>query len=118
MFLNFFCFSRVFGFFLLFLFLFLVCALLFLVFSESCFFFEWEIFSFCSSSYSINFVFDWVSLSFSCVVLYISFCVFFFSSYYMSNDKNLFRFVYIVFFFVASMNFLIYIPNLVTLLIG
>jgi len=36
----------------------------------------------------------------------------------MHGDLNLVRFVYVVFLFVASMNLLIYIPNLVSLLIG
>ena len=118
MFFNFFCFSRVFGIFLFSLLLFLCSILFFLVYSGKSYFFDWEIFTFCSTSYSVSFILDWVGVCFSCVVLYISFCVFIFSSYYMDGDKNIIRFVYVVFLFVTSMNFLIYIPNLVSLLIG
>ncbi|YP_010718652.1 NADH dehydrogenase subunit 5 (mitochondrion) [Liolophura japonica] len=63
-------------------------------------------------------IFDWKSIMFSVLVCFISSCVMFFSKSYMSNDIFLSRFVWIVMLFVLSMNFLIFIPNLISLLLG
>lgn len=61
---------------------------------------------------------DWVRFSFGRVVLFISGSVLLFTSTYMGNDPFLPRFVFLVLLFVLSMCFLIFIPNLVTLLLG
>nr|AFK27952.1 NADH dehydrogenase subunit 5 [Cornu aspersum] len=61
---------------------------------------------------------DVASLSFSAVVMYISGCVFYFSSYYMSTDMFYYRFTWILLSFVASMNILIFSNSLFLLLCG
>nr|YP_010952637.1 NADH dehydrogenase subunit 5 [Acanthopleura vaillantii]WMQ53044.1 NADH dehydrogenase subunit 5 [Acanthopleura vaillantii] len=63
-------------------------------------------------------ILDWSSVLFSLLVCFISGCVMFFSKSYMSKDPFLSRFIWIVMLFVLSMNFLIFIPNLVSLLLG
>lgn len=63
-------------------------------------------------------VFDWVRVSFGCVVLLISGCVIVFTCEYMSEETFLPRFRWLVFLFVLSMRFVIFIPNLVAILLG
>nr|YP_010381755.1 NADH dehydrogenase subunit 5 [Entemnotrochus adansonianus]UDL72139.1 NADH dehydrogenase subunit 5 [Entemnotrochus adansonianus] len=79
---------------------------------------EWEILSVSGSFVSFPVILDSVGLSFSCVVCFISGCVMMFSSSYMGSDPFLSRFVWLVMMFVLSMNMLIFIPSLVSLLIG
>nr|AUJ21409.1 NADH dehydrogenase subunit 5 [Chaetopleura apiculata] len=76
------------------------------------------LFSMNSSSISLTIVFDWISVSFSFIVCFISSCVMMFSYSYMFKDSFKNRFILIVMMFVLSMNFLIFIPNLVSLLLG
>uniref|UniRef100_A0AAU6QH29 NADH-ubiquinone oxidoreductase chain 5 n=1 Tax=Prionospio sp. 5 MH-2023 TaxID=3059273 RepID=A0AAU6QH29_9ANNE len=54
----------------------------------------------------------------SSVVLFISANVMVFAHSYMAGDPFTPRFIQLVLLFVASMNFLIFIPNLITLLLG
>nr|YP_002836174.1 NADH dehydrogenase subunit 5 [Geisha distinctissima]ACI28658.1 NADH dehydrogenase subunit 5 [Geisha distinctissima] len=82
------------------------------------FFFEWVIFSMNSCSFSLIFLFDWVSLFFMSFVFLISGCVLFYSIGYMAGDLNLVRFFYLVFFFILSMIFFILMPDLICLLLG
>lgn len=96
----------------------LLFSLLYLVSSDSCVVLEWEVFSFDGLSFSFPILLDKVSLLFSCVVVIISFSVILFSISYMSGDVNLEYFIYMVLLFVLSMNFLIYIPHLLFLLLG
>nr|YP_010545665.1 NADH dehydrogenase subunit 5 [Acanthopleura loochooana]UYG48461.1 NADH dehydrogenase subunit 5 [Acanthopleura loochooana] len=63
-------------------------------------------------------IFDWSSVMFSVLVCFISSCVMIFSKSYMSADPFLSRFIWIVMLFVLSMNLLIFIPNLISLLLG
>nr|YP_009353890.1 NADH dehydrogenase subunit 5 [Laternula truncata]AQZ26183.1 NADH dehydrogenase subunit 5 [Laternula truncata] len=79
---------------------------------------EWEVFSIASAFYSFPLLFDWVSMSFSWVVTYIASMVMFFSVGYMSEERFLGRFVWIVFFFVLSMNFLIFVPSVWGVMLG
>nr|YP_006576092.1 NADH dehydrogenase subunit 5 [Kulikovia alborostrata]AEM23549.1 NADH dehydrogenase subunit 5 [Kulikovia alborostrata] len=79
---------------------------------------SWEIFNSNGVSISMDFLFDWVSISFGCVVLLISSCVLMFTCEYMSGDSFLPRFSWLVFLFVLSMCFVIFIPNIVVILIG
>nr|QBC73136.1 NADH dehydrogenase subunit 5 [Anatoma sp. MNHN-IM-2013-42003] len=98
----------------------------FLIFPVSCFFFwsgkcvlfEWEMISVSGSVISVPLILDPVGISFSNVVCFISACVMMFSSSYMAEDVYLSRFIWLVMLFVASMNLLIFIPSLVSLLIG
>nr|AWX92085.1 NADH dehydrogenase subunit 5 [Meghimatium bilineatum]UZH97784.1 NADH dehydrogenase subunit 5 [Meghimatium bilineatum] len=68
--------------------------------------------------FSYSLCFDWISLSFSSLVLVISMCVFSFGCIYMKNDPHYWRFTNILSLFVLSMNFLIYSASLFALLIG
>lgn len=68
--------------------------------------------------FSFPILFDKVGLVFRSVVVLISFSVMLFSVRYMSGDVNLEYFIYIVLLFVLSMNFLIFIPHLLFLLLG
>lgn len=70
------------------------------------------------SSVDFSLVFDWVRVRFGCVVLLISGCVMLFSCEYMAGDSFLPRFSWLVFLFVLSISFVIFIPNLVAILIG
>ena len=79
---------------------------------------RWEIY-FCGGvSLDFSLVFDWVRLSFACVVLLISSCVIIFTCEYMSEEVFLPRFSWLVFLFVLSMSFVIFIPNIVAILLG
>jgi NADH-ubiquinone oxidoreductase chain 5 len=69
-------------------------------------------------SFSFPLLVDKLSLIFACTVSLISFRVMLFTITYMSGDVNLEYFVYIVIMFVLSMNFLIFIPHLLMLLLG
>lgn len=55
---------------------------------------------------------------FRAVVLFISGNVISFSNYYMEGEVFIKRFTYLVILFVMSINFLIYIPHLMGLLLG
>nr|YP_006303253.1 NADH dehydrogenase subunit 5 [Zygeupolia rubens]ADZ05380.1 NADH dehydrogenase subunit 5 [Zygeupolia rubens] len=79
---------------------------------------SWELFNVGVGVMEFNLVFDWVSLSFGCVVVLISACVLMFACEYMVEDIFLSRFSWLVFLFVLSMNFVIFIPNLVSILLG
>ena len=51
-------------------------------------------------------------------MLFIRGSVIFFSNYYIEGEKNINRFSILILLFILSMNFLIFIPNLIRLLIG
>nr|YP_010381781.1 NADH dehydrogenase subunit 5 [Perotrochus charlestonensis]UDL72169.1 NADH dehydrogenase subunit 5 [Perotrochus charlestonensis] len=86
--------------------------------SGKMFLLEWEILSVSGSFMSFPIILDPVGLSFSFVVCFISACVMLFSSSYMSGDPFLSRFIWLVMMFVFSMNMLIFIPSLISLLLG
>nr|BAN81979.1 NADH dehydrogenase subunit 5 [Sepia pharaonis] len=79
---------------------------------------SWEMMDCMSSSLEFDLVMDWMSCSFSGLVCFISGCVMIFSKSYMLGDKYSYRFSLMVMLFVLSMNLLIFIPNLVTVLLG
>nr|DBA44269.1 TPA_asm: NADH dehydrogenase subunit 5 [Peltospira delicata] len=105
MFLFFFCF-------------FLMPILLFLIFLNKSFVIEWEIISISTSMISFPLILDPIGVSFSFIVCFISACVMMFSSSYMQKDPFLSRFVWLVMMFVFSMNALIFVPSLISLLLG
>nr|QXJ42330.1 NADH dehydrogenase subunit 5 [Sepiadarium kochi] len=80
--------------------------------------FSWEMVSCMSGFIEFDFIIDWMSCSFSGLVCFISGCVMIFTMTYMEGDPNLNRFVLVVMLFVMSMNFLIFIPSLISLLLG
>nr|YP_007474220.1 NADH dehydrogenase subunit 5 [Opaepele loihi]AEX32610.1 NADH dehydrogenase subunit 5 [Opaepele loihi] len=81
-------------------------------------FIEWEIVSINSCSIVMTLILDWMSLMFLSFVSFISSMVLFYSGGYMSGDKDINRFMYLVLGFVASMGFMIISPNLVSILLG
>nr|QXJ42007.1 NADH dehydrogenase subunit 5 [Euprymna sp. Type 4 GS-2021] len=104
--------------FLFFSFFVMSLLMIYLCLNNVCFIFSWELFNCMSSSVSFDLMLDWVSCSFSGLVCFISGCVMVFSLSYMKGDLNSFRFSIMVMLFVLSMNFLIFIPSLVSLLLG
>nr|YP_009032778.1 NADH dehydrogenase subunit 5 [Folsomotoma octooculata]AGL95078.1 NADH dehydrogenase subunit 5 [Folsomotoma octooculata] len=82
------------------------------------YFVEWEIISLNSSSIIMTFIFDWMSLGFMGLVMFISSMVMFYSTYYMEGDKHFVRFIMLVFMFVLSMMLMILSPNLISILLG
>nr|UFK32240.1 NADH dehydrogenase subunit 5 [Eurhadina acapitata] len=103
---------------LFFFFFFFFFFLLFLVNNYSLFM-EWEIYS--MNSFSIIYVlfFDWISLMFICVVLFISSMVVLYSSDYMgSSGYSTNRFLFLVILFVLSMILMVISPNLLSILLG
>nr|YP_010610687.1 NADH dehydrogenase subunit 5 [Opisthoteuthis massyae]WAP91455.1 NADH dehydrogenase subunit 5 [Opisthoteuthis massyae] len=104
-------------------FLFMWSLLMLLVFmfmslNNFCFIMSWEVFSCMSLFVEFEMIFDWISCSFSSLVCLISGCVSIFSNSYMKDDVNSMRFLNILMLFVLSMNFLIFIPSLVSLMLG
>nr|WGO57802.1 NADH dehydrogenase subunit 5 [Sigmella schenklingi biguttata] len=81
-------------------------------------FIEWEIVSLNSNSIVMTFLFDWMSMMFMGLVLFISSLVILYSEDYMFGDDNLNRFIYLVLLFVMSMMFLIISPNMISILLG
>lgn len=79
---------------------------------------EWTLASWGSISLHTPITLDKTSVTFRRTVLLISFCVILFTTSYIREDKNLQYFVLIVLLFVISINFLIFFPNLITLLLG
>lgn len=57
-------------------------------------------------------------MRFGCVVLLISACVMIFSCEYINEEVFLPRFSWLVFLFVLSISFVIFVPNLVAILLG
>lgn len=79
---------------------------------------EWVFFRSPSSPIDLTLIIDPFGLIFSLTVLFISANVILFATSYIAEDIFLKRFIYLVLLFVISMNFLIFIPNLIALLIG
>nr|QBC73160.1 NADH dehydrogenase subunit 5 [Calliotropis micraulax] len=104
-------------------FLFSYCVLLFpfslyFLMTGDCILLEWELLSVSGTFVSFPVLLDPIGLSFSNVVCFISACVMMFSSSYMAGDVFLSRFTWLVMLFVLSMNLLVFIPSLISLLIG
>nr|AUO29234.1 NADH dehydrogenase subunit 5 [Enallagma cyathigerum] len=83
-----------------------------------CYFIEWEVLMLNSSSVVMTFLFDWMSLMFMGLVLFISSMVIFYSNDYMSGDHFMVRFILLVIMFVMSMMLLIISPNMISILLG
>nr|WMC20930.1 NADH dehydrogenase subunit 5 [Helicocranchia sp. n SB-2022] len=92
--------------------------LIYLCMNNFCLLFSWELMSCVSSGVDFDLAIDWMSCSFSGLVCFISGCVMIFSVSYMKGDVYLFRFSLTVMLFVLSMNLLIFIPSLISLLLG
>nr|WHL46847.1 NADH dehydrogenase subunit 5 [Aphaenomurus interpositus] len=81
-------------------------------------FIEWEVFSMNSFLVVMTLLFDWMSLMFMSLVMFISSMVLFYSNFYMGSDKNVYRFIMLVYLFVLSMLLLIISPNMISILLG
>nr|YP_008802634.1 NADH dehydrogenase subunit 5 [Anodonta anatina]AGS17959.1 NADH dehydrogenase subunit 5 [Anodonta anatina] len=79
---------------------------------------EWQFFSLCSSDWALPVIIDYISIIFSCFVCLISGSVSLFSVSYMEGEVFMRRFMLLIVAFVGSMNLLIFIPNLITILLG
>nr|ACM79552.2 NADH dehydrogenase subunit 5 [Onisimus nanseni] len=90
----------------------------FFLLSSSMIFVEWELMKVISLSVVMSLIFDWMSLLFLGVVCLISSVIMMYSIYYMEEEKNYLRFIYILVMFVLSMWGLIISPNLVSILLG
>ena len=79
---------------------------------------EWNILSMVGLDITVPLIMDPAGLIFSSVVLFISINVINFAHYYMDGEIFIKRFIHLVILFVLSINFLIYVPHLMGLLLG
>lgn len=79
---------------------------------------EWGLFSMPPTPIIFTLILDPIGLIFSCTVLLISANVLKFSTIYIADDKFINRFTVLVLLFVLSINFLIFMPHLIILLLG
>nr|WRW51317.1 NADH dehydrogenase subunit 5 [Micropodarke fujianensis] len=79
---------------------------------------EWSILSMYSTQITLPIILDPIGMMFCVTVLFISSNVMQFAITYMSDETHLARFTYLVLLFVLSMNLLIFIPHMMSLLIG
>nr|YP_010233971.1 NADH dehydrogenase subunit 5 [Lens contradens]QTA71641.1 NADH dehydrogenase subunit 5 [Lens contradens] len=80
--------------------------------------FEWQLFCFCGVDWTFPVILDSMSVIFSCLVCLISGSVSLFMISYMSGEAFMRRFTMLIVGFVSSMNLLIFVPSLVTVLLG
>ena len=97
---------------------FILPILFFLVIFNKSFIVEWEIISIRRTVISFPFIFDPVGIRFRFIVCFISACVMIFSSSYIREEIFLSRFIWLVMMFVLSINALIFVPRLISLLLG
>lgn len=96
----------------------IACGLVITIKRDQIFLVEWRLSSINSSSICIPLVVDKTSCAVRITVLLISSCVLWFTSSYIRQDVNLVRFTLVVMSFVLAINCLVFIPNLITLLLG
>nr|UPL65579.1 NADH dehydrogenase subunit 5 [Dicranocephalus alticolus] len=97
---------------------FLFCNGLYFLSCNYSLFMDWEILSINSVSITMTFLFDWMSLLFMGMVMFISSMVIYYSESYMSADINKVRFLILVLLFILSMMMMIVSPNLISILLG
>nr|YP_010853150.1 NADH dehydrogenase subunit 5 [Margaritifera homsensis]WGM81368.1 NADH dehydrogenase subunit 5 [Margaritifera homsensis] len=79
---------------------------------------EWGFFTLCGVEWTFPVILDYTSVIFSCLVCLISGSVSLFSVSYMESEVFLRRFMLLIMAFVGSMNLLIFVPSLITVLLG
>nr|QOI12528.1 NADH dehydrogenase subunit 5 [Nodularia breviconcha] len=79
---------------------------------------EWQFLSMCGVDWSLPIIIDYISVIFSCFVCLISGSVSLFSVSYMEGEMFMRRFMLLIMAFVGSMNLLIFIPSMITILLG
>ena len=82
------------------------------------YFIEWEIFGSYFFRVVATYLFDWVRLGFTGLVLLISGIVIIYCRGYIAEDRNFYRFVILVGLFVLSMLLIILSPNIIRILLG
>nr|YP_002427667.1 NADH dehydrogenase subunit 5 [Sinohyriopsis cumingii]ACK57372.1 NADH dehydrogenase subunit 5 [Sinohyriopsis cumingii]BBN23954.1 NADH dehydrogenase subunit 5 [Sinohyriopsis schlegelii] len=88
------------------------------VYEGESFILEWQFFHLCGSDWTLPIIVDYISVIFSCFVCLISSSVCLFSVSYMEGEVFMRRFMLLIMGFVGSMNLLIFVPSLVTVLLG
>nr|YP_010947032.1 NADH dehydrogenase subunit 5 [Eupolyphaga hanae]WGO57828.1 NADH dehydrogenase subunit 5 [Eupolyphaga hanae] len=109
--------------FISFVFLFMMSIYMFIIgfyfnLNDLIYFVEWELISLNSNMIVMTLLFDWMSMIFMGFVFFISSLVILYSDYYMSDDLNINRFIFLVLMFVMSMMFMIISPNVISILLG
>jgi len=92
--------------------------LIFVLKRDRTFLIEWVLTVINSTTVRVPLILDTTSCSIRITVLLISSSVLWFTSSYLREDVNLDRFTLLVVSFVVAMNCLVFIPNLITLLLG
>nr|UQS75783.1 NADH dehydrogenase subunit 5 [Systropus sp. 2 YXA-2022a] len=101
----------------MFFFISLISGLYFLYYNYSLFI-EYSLFSINSCEIVMTMLLDWMSLLFMSFIFLISSMVVFYSYEYMSEEKYLDRFIFLVLLFVFSMILLVISPNMISILLG
>nr|AWX90646.1 NADH dehydrogenase subunit 5 [Amphioctopus fangsiao] len=97
---------------------FMFVLFMYMILNNCCYIISWEIFNVMSLFVELDILLDWVSCSFSGLVCLISSSICIFSVSYMKGDMHVNRFMMVLMLFVLSMNFLIFIPSFVSLILG
>ena len=101
-----------------FLFFFVRLILYFFIGLQRVYFLELDIFSLTKFHISAVFIFDFFSVLFFFTVMIISSMIYFFSQYYIDQEKNIKVFIGLLRLFVLSIVFLIFSPSLIFMLLG
>nr|AKM70020.1 NADH dehydrogenase subunit 5 [Phloeomyzus passerinii] len=91
---------------------------LFLIYFNKIYFIEYMFFFFNSCLFFYVILFDWMCLMFISFVFLISSMILFYSMEYMNFDFNKIRFLMLMNLFIMFMFFLIFSPNLISILLG
>jgi len=91
---------------------------IFIILTNISYIIEWELYTNLAYRIKLDLILEWRTILYSSIVIFISSIVLKLSNEYIKDDKNNLRFTYIVLLFVASINLLIFIPNIICLLIG
>nr|WRK21499.1 NADH dehydrogenase subunit 5 [Nionia sp.] len=103
---------------LVFSFIFMYLSLMFM-YNDNMILIEWEIFNLNSLSFLYVLVFDWMSMVFSSVVLFISSMIISYSFFYMGlNSYSSLRFLFLVNLFIMSMFLMVMSPNMLSIMLG
>nr|AWX90669.1 NADH dehydrogenase subunit 5 [Amphioctopus fangsiao] len=97
---------------------FMFVLFMYMILNNCCYIISWEIFNVMSLFVELDILLDWVTCSFSGLVCLISSSICIFSVSYMKGDMHVNRFMMVLMLFVLSMNFLIFIPSFVSLILG
>lgn len=98
--------------------LFILIPTIMVINKQQIFLFEWRIISIIRTPIIFTLIADPAGILFSCTVLFISANVLIFSTIYILDDKFINRFTVLVLLFILSINFLIFIPHFIILLLG